>query len=336
MASLGAGLALVLAAVALGGSPAAADEDGGGAGPGDVRVTDLQDTQFTVEWDPVESTSYYHAKLYRPGAGQHFKSTLVHQDNQPATFTGLTWGTEYVVVVTAVNTQHNPVYRDSEPLEVTTALPDGCSLPSEPLNLRPVLDDQDRVETITWDESAEGCGDLSYQLHADGVGTVWSKGMSADVHFMLFVHEVLEPGETYTFRATASDIRGNVSPPSDPVTLTMPTEIPRKELTPPSDLRVVVDDDGFVDVLEWDAATGGTGSFTYNFNYRFGTDPEWLGFSFFFATEDLFADLEARQIGSFVDCTPQHHPSMQMIVRITALSGGEESAPSNEVAICFA
>ena len=215
---IAAGALLALGGVALGPSPAAADVAQPGP-PTGLQAVDVQPESVTVEWETLDGA-------YEYIVGINGRASAVTR-NVTWTFTNLVWDQEYEVTVRAwVPSAYPNDYTDwSDPIRVVTPIPDGFQVPSAPTDLRPERDAQGEVATIRWDASAEGYGRLTYRLHAQGVGVVATASgsdLSADVFQMAFIECVVLPGETYTFWVTATDRAGNVSPPSDELTVTLP------------------------------------------------------------------------------------------------------------------
>jgi len=101
----------------------------------------------------------------------------------------------------------------------------------------------------------------------------------------------------------------------------------------PENLRLVLNDQGFVDALDWDPPTGAEEPARYDVNYRFASEGP-AGEQVFWSTRNssLAAD---TSFGRFVECAPHHHPSEEWIVWITYNTPAGPSQRSNTVGMCF-
>lgn len=102
---------------------------------------------------------------------------------------------------------------------------------------------------------------------------------------------------------------------------------------PPEELRLVLDQQGLVDRLEWNPPGDGSEPGRYDVNYRFGGEDPATAQVFWSTTKTSLAANES--FGRFAECTPDHHPSDQWIVWITYPTPGGDSLPSERVAMCF-
>ena len=73
--------------------------------------------------------------------------------------------------------------------------------------------------SLAWGPSTDNSGRFSYIICCAGTTVTVSQTMTS--HTL----EGLQSGKTYTFRVYAKDAAGNVSKPSNPVTVTLPGEI---------------------------------------------------------------------------------------------------------------
>lgn len=104
----------------------------------------------------------------------------------------------------------------------------------------------------------------------------------------------------------------------------------------PENLRIVVNDQGFVDRLEWDPPSDGTEPAFYDVNYRFANDGPGGEQVFVWTTDTFLAAWGGRgAFGRFVECTPQHYPADEWIVWITYPTPTGPSERSNQVSMCF-
>lgn len=213
----GVALAIPVGLVAAG-SAAAVPTDPTLDRPGNVQATDVHAEGFTITWDALDGAVEYIVRVRKDGTG-HGSYQVTRETS--ATFGNLAWESDYDVSVKAL-IGGIPAYTEfSEPVWVSTPLPEGFEPPGAPTNLRVVHDADGFAAFIEMDPPEQGTGRLTLTLHAEGVGPI-SWGPSADLWELLFISCVLEPGETYTFFATATDRAGNVSPPSESITVTMP------------------------------------------------------------------------------------------------------------------
>lgn len=101
----------------------------------------------------------------------------------------------------------------------------------------------------------------------------------------------------------------------------------------PEDLRLVLDQQGFVDRLDWSPPADGSEPSRYDVNYRFGGEDPATAQVFWSTTDTSLKASES--FGRFVECTPDHHPSDQWIVWITYSTSSGESLPSEQITMCF-
>lgn len=101
---------------------------------------------------------------------------------------------------------------------------------------------------------------------------------------------------------------------------------------PPQDLRLVLDDGGEVERLDWDAPDGVNPS-VYEVNYRFASEAPSTSQVFWWTFNTHLT--AAESFGSFVVCEDGHHPSDEWIVWITYPTPNGPSEASNQVSMCF-
>lgn len=101
----------------------------------------------------------------------------------------------------------------------------------------------------------------------------------------------------------------------------------------PENLQVLVNEQGMVDRLEWEAPSGVSEPARYDVNYRFAHDGP-RGEQVFWSTEDTFLEASGT-FGRFVECTPQHRPDEEWVVWITYRTPTGESERSNQISMCF-
>jgi hypothetical protein len=296
------------------------DRNHPGPVPTDLRVIESDPVAVTVGWDPPTSGPgglTYLVQVTEVGAA--CCATLLEADEASIAL-HLDRDKTYSVRVDA---QDAVGMRSgySEPLEfVTPAAP--------PLNApgNVEVSTEPGKAVVTWDASTSPLGVKDYQVrldHSTGPKSVTTSQRTAEF--------LVPDGGEVEVTVRARDTAGRWSEHSSPVIVMVPEAEGWDELGAPRNLRLIFNDAGVVERLEWDPASGGDGNLTYSFNYRFGSQSN---FDVFFTTSQTFVDI-LSEIGPFVECTPASHPGDTFIVRIQAHAQGQVSPPSEEVAMCF-
>jgi hypothetical protein len=214
-----AGVAALAIVVLLGSTPAAGADRKPPTAPGNLRVTAKTSYTVSLAWDP--STDNSGSFIYRVRHSWGYEATV------PQTQTTFTWtgnleaGRSYSFFVYAVDAAGNKS-KNSNTVSVT--LPVDRTPPTKPTVA--VTDVGPTHATLSW--SATDDGPLVwYTLFQDGVPIMHgTRDTSAIV-------ALLEPESTHTFRVQARDFMANLSPPSDPVTVTTEPSDPN-DTTPPT------------------------------------------------------------------------------------------------------
>jgi len=101
----------------------------------------------------------------------------------------------------------------------------------------------------------------------------------------------------------------------------------------PENLRLVLDDQGFVDRLAWDPPVDAPDPTRYDVNYRFASEAPSTAQVFWTTRETQLT--AAESFGRFVKCEAGHHPSDEWIVWITYPTSSGPSQASNQISMCF-
>jgi len=226
LAGLGTGLAATLlpapasaARDTAAGNTAAGDTTAPTA-PSNLRIDTVEHTWVRLAWDPSSDDAgapMYEGRLHSP----QFPTGSRTYDTSLG-FGGLQADTTYQASVFAVDLAGNRSAAVS--IEFTTLARSGPP-PTAPENLRGV--DVDGVlSSIAWDASSHS-SPVSYQLYSgpDSLFTTWETSISV---FELVHHAYVDPGSTHTFTVQAIGAGNYLSEHSQPVTLTLPTEVPAR------------------------------------------------------------------------------------------------------------
>jgi chitodextrinase len=197
---------------------------GAALSPGVVRLA------WTESFDAVSAVGY---NVYVNG--QPARSMLPDW-NAPRSVVihNLRAATSYEFTVRAYDAGGN--FSPAVPLLLTTPAGTDTIPPAAPANLRPggFSGPGNGISSVAvaWNGSADNVGTVAYEILLDGVlvgQTVW------DVHYpgldTWFIVRQIPPGTTHTITVRARDEAGNVSAPSNPLTVTM---LPSTDTTPPT------------------------------------------------------------------------------------------------------
>ena len=162
-----------------------------------LSVTSAQ-LSWTASTDNVGVTGY---RIYRNGSAIVTSATTTYTDN------GLTVGNTYSYTVTSFDAAGN---ESNHSLSVIVNTIDQQA-PTIPLNLQGIALSVTSAR-LTWDASSDNVGVKAYRIYRNGV-SLGSKTKTIFYDFGLIA------GNTYTYFITAFDAAGNVSNPSQTVTL---------------------------------------------------------------------------------------------------------------------
>jgi len=175
--------------------------------PTNLKATYVADTYVRLSW--TASTDDVGVVVYQIYSGATVVGTVPASTS--ATITGLVPGTTYVFTVTARDGIGN-VSAPSASLSVTTLPGVDTTPPSAPTNLA-ASNVTGTSATLTWNASSDNVGVTGYTLYDVGAVAATTSGLSASV-------TGLSPGATYSFTVQARDAAGNVSSPSNAVSVT--------------------------------------------------------------------------------------------------------------------
>jgi hypothetical protein len=317
MVALSGGPALVLALVALGAAPAGAGPDRLEP-PANLRVTEMDHTSVTVEWDPT-GWAHRYTVIWTPGPPPEWVGWL-ETDGTVATFPVTSPGAPHTVTVVAqrggsqVSSTIGFVVPDAPPPPVPPT-PEDVQASVSPGSV-----------TVQWEPSVVDGEE------ADAYVVRWTPDHSGTVTTDTSIIRNLPSGGDLEITVTARNDAGEESDPSAPLGLTVPPAEEWEPLGPPTNLKVVADDDDNVTLIEWDPPTGGVDPVTYKLNYRFADQDleTWIAES-----SEPFIDVPA-QIGELIVCPPDANPGQTWIIWVTAHSDGETSPRSEEATVCLA
>lgn len=283
--------------------------------PTDLRVTHVNHSSATFEWEGPPGSS--ESTFYRLELTRGTERIERHAQGPRLSVINLVPDQTYQV---RVETAYFGNW--SEPIEVRT-IP-AVALPT-PTNVRATV--SPGSVTVEWDPSFRDGVEADWYVlrwtpqHTGGVTTAKSVTRSMPSGGELSVTVAARRGLVYE------------SEPSEPLHILVPPHPDWEPLGAPSNLRVVADDAGVVQRLEWDPAPGGMDPVTYTISYRFGDQPH-LPFFQILDSDQPFLDIPDF-IGRLSVCGPNPRPGDVWILRVNAHSHGKVSEPSNEVTVCF-
>jgi chitodextrinase len=196
--------------------------------PAGLTGTAVSPSEIVLTWTPSSDDSNYIS--YNVDLGDEFWPHMLPGDNQTMTVRALRDETAYTFSVKAYDSSGNV----SEAAQITVSTPakDDTVAPPPPVNLTATRVTSHSVE-LAWGPWSGHPDNFEHEIHMDG-------GHALDVHgdwryFGMLIPrgEIrhLEPGSTHTFTVRNRDEAGNVSEPSNAVTVTFP---PSTDTTPPA------------------------------------------------------------------------------------------------------
>ena len=192
--------------------------------PQNLSGTAVSPGQVNLTWSPstddIGVTGY---NVYRDGAKIATSSTTTYSD------LSVVPNRSYTYTVAAYDAVGN-VSAQSSSASVTT--PPDLNAPTAPSNLLASVS-PDRV-ALTWTGSTDDVGVTSYGILRDGVQVGSAPATT-------YTDQTTAPNTTYTYTVVAFDGAGNVSQPSNSVTLTTPPPQSIFTFTPTDDTFVEVD-----------------------------------------------------------------------------------------------
>jgi chitodextrinase len=213
-------LAVAVLAVAAPAASAARRDTTPPTTPTNVRVVAVTEDSITIAWNASTDDS---GKIHAYIAGG-----IYHDGNSTTkTFSWLVPNWTVTYRVQAMDAAGN-LSALSEPVTGTTA-PD-VTPPTAPGNLRLTGSTPSSV-SLAWDRATDRWS-FAYRLFVDGV----EAGGTGDLSFRL---RHLAPGSTHTFTVRARVHSGNISPPSNAVTLTLQASADRAAPTAPTNLTAL-------------------------------------------------------------------------------------------------
>ena len=215
------GVPLVAAlTLAFGPTPASARDRTPPTKPSNFRVTAKTAYTVTVAWgSSTDNSGHFTYLLADTGSGQ--RVTL------PQTATSYTFKTDlfprntYTFIIAAVDAAGN----GSQSVSVSATLPADTTPPTT----APVLSATDVGAThasLAWTAAQDDAPYLYYEIFLNGAPYAYAGTNLSDAL------DSLQPGTTYTFNVQAQDLGGNLSPISNPVTVTTATAA--TDTTPPT------------------------------------------------------------------------------------------------------
>lgn len=307
-----AGVALGMVTIAFGASPASAAWR---EPPDNLRVVELDHTSATVRWDATDWASSY-TVIWTPAPPPAWVGWLTTGDTS-ATIPIAYPGEKYRVTVQATRG------RTTRSSTIEFIVPDQPAPPVPPTPEHVAAAVSPGSVTVTWDPSfVDGKEADAYLVRWADTGTSTTE-TSLTLEFTA--------GAELELTVTARNGDDRDSPPSDPVSVTVPPADEWDDLGAPTNLRVIADDAGMVARVEWDPPTGGVEPVIYRLNYRFAdqTFESWIA-----ANSEPFIDVPA-QIGELIVCPPDYNPGQTWIIWVTAHSDGQTSPRSGEATVCL-
>jgi hypothetical protein len=187
--------------------------------PGNLQVTGV--THFSVGLSWSASTDDSNSFSYWISCSNHYWMQ-VPQSATNATFTTALYpGVTYSFYVVAIDAAGN---RSKNSNTVTVSLPGDTIAPSAPAVT--VTDVGPTHVSLAWSSTDDG-PHVVYSVFKDGVRVLQDTSATSGTF------NVLQPNTSYTFTVTARDLGRNLSPPSDPVTVTTGS-IDTSDVTPPT------------------------------------------------------------------------------------------------------
>lgn len=157
--------------------------------PDGLRVVDINETELTVSWPPVDDADKY--AMYIDG---RFVCYITENSYK---FEGLEPCKEYTLTITAANE-----YGESVPASITEKTIDSTA-PSTPGNIVAVFDDYYTVQ-LHWNASNDNVAVTNYGLYVNGKFEAFSAGNS-------YLLSGLDRDTEYTIEIEANDASGNTS-----------------------------------------------------------------------------------------------------------------------------
>jgi hypothetical protein len=204
--------------------------------PTSLASSSITTTAFTVSWTPGGNTSSYTYTLNGSSVSPSSSTST------SATFTGLTQGTLYATIVTAVNAYGTTA---SSPLNVTTLAPPTAVTGLTSSNITPV------GFTVSW-SGGVGATSYTYTLGGNTVTPSIDIGVSGKIATLTG----LSAGTTYSVTVTAVNVSGTTS--SSPLSVTT-TTLPTTPVVTASNINIF----GFT--VSWTGGAGAT-AYTYTLN----------------------------------------------------------------------
>jgi chitodextrinase len=192
------------------GNPCAGGDTAPPSAPAGVHTTQVFHNMVGLAWeaatDNIGVTGYRVLRDQEP-----VSSTATLELSDPT----VTATTRYLYSVRAYDAAGN-VSEDSQVLAVTTPSEPDLTPPSVPEDLA-VSDLEETALTLTWQASTDNAGVVGYDVYGDTNRV--SRVTDGDTRVRL---TGLTPGTHYSFSVRAEDAAGNVSAPSEPLSVTTP------------------------------------------------------------------------------------------------------------------
>ncbi|MBF8808155.1 MAG: fibronectin type III domain-containing protein [Enterococcus lacertideformus] len=230
----------------------AAEDNEAPSAPLQLKVDGVTTSSVSLSWGPatdnVGVTSYL---IYRDGQ----QIDEVTGETLAYTNTDLTEDTAYTYKVYAKDKAGN-VSEPSNEVTATTSVAEDNEAPSAPLQLK-----VDGVTTssvsLSWEPATDNIGVTSYLIYRDGQQIDEVTG-----EILAYTNTDLAEDTAYTYKVYAKDKAGNVSEPSNEVTVT--TSVAEDNEAPSAPLQLKVDGVTTSSVsLSWEAATDNVGVTSY-------------------------------------------------------------------------
>ncbi|GAA4054170.1 fibronectin type III domain-containing protein [Actinomadura miaoliensis] len=201
--------------------------------PREVKATAKSPTSVSLSWGRSSDD------FWVSGYDVYADGRIVWQSTGPdptATLTGLSPATPYTFTVKARDLTGN-VSDGADPIQVTTD-PDAPDTTPPTVPGKPAVTGlaKDTV-VMSWPESTDNVAVTGYRIYADG-----RSAAETDTPFGWVSR--LTPERTYTFTVRARDAAGNLSPPSPPLSVTMPKG-------PPSECGTLKGDEDWIEACAY-------------------------------------------------------------------------------------